>query len=59
MLRRPVRLATNGQGDKGIGSEAVRVMLRFDFEQMNLNRIYAGTIADNYEAVRLLEKVGF
>jgi ribosomal-protein-alanine N-acetyltransferase len=44
---------------QGIGAEAVRAMVRFGFEQMNLNRIYAGTIADNYESVRLLEKVGF
>jgi ribosomal-protein-alanine N-acetyltransferase len=44
---------------QGIGAEAVRAIVRFGFEQMNLNRIYAGTIADNYESVRLLEKIGF
>jgi len=44
---------------QGIGSEAVRAILRFGFEQMNLHRIYAGTIADNHESVRLLEKIGF
>jgi ribosomal-protein-alanine N-acetyltransferase len=44
---------------QGIGSEAVRAIVRFGFEQMNLHRIYAGTIADNHESVRLLEKVGF
>ena len=44
---------------QGIGSEAVRAIVRFGFEQMDLNRIYAGTIADNHESVRLLEKVGF
>jgi ribosomal-protein-alanine N-acetyltransferase len=26
---------------------------------MNLHRIYAATIADNHESVRLLERVGF
>ncbi len=44
---------------QGIASEAVRTMVRFGFERMNLNRIYAGTIADNHESVRLLETVGF
>jgi ribosomal-protein-alanine N-acetyltransferase len=44
---------------RGIGSEAVRAIVRFGFERMNLNRIYAGTIADNHESVRLLEKIGF
>jgi ribosomal-protein-alanine N-acetyltransferase len=44
---------------QGIGSEAVRAMLRFGFEQMDLNRVYANTIADNHESVHLLEKLGF
>jgi len=44
---------------QGIGSEAVRAIVRFGFERMMLNCIYAGTIADNYESVGLLEKVGF
>jgi len=44
---------------QGIGSEALRAILRFGFEQLNLNRIYARTIADNHESVRLLERMGF
>lgn len=44
---------------QGFGSEALRAMVRYGFEQMNLNRIYANTIADNHESVRLLERVGF
>jgi [ribosomal protein S5]-alanine N-acetyltransferase len=43
----------------GIGSEALRAILRFGFDQLNLNRIYARTIADNHESVRLLERMGF
>ena len=45
--------------DQGIASEALGAIIRFGFEQMNLNRIYAGTIADNHESVRLLERLGF
>ncbi len=44
---------------QGIASESLRVIIQFGFCQMNLNRIYAGTIADNYESVRLLERLGF
>lgn len=42
-----------------IASEALRAIIRFGIDQMNLNRIYAGTIADNHESVRLLERLGF
>lgn len=44
---------------QGLATEALQAMLRFSFVQMNLNRIYAGTIADNHESVRLLERLGF
>lgn len=44
---------------QGIGSEALRAIIQFGFDQMNLNRIYARTIADNYESVKLLERLGF
>ena len=44
---------------QGIAAESLRAIIRFGFDQMNLNRIYAGTIADNYESVRLLERLGF
>lgn len=44
---------------RGIGTEAVRAAVGFGFEHMNLNRIEAGTVADNIASVRLLEKLGF
>jgi ribosomal-protein-alanine N-acetyltransferase len=44
---------------RGIASEALRTILRFGFEQMNLNYVYASTISDNHESVRLLERTGF
>jgi ribosomal-protein-alanine N-acetyltransferase len=37
----------------------VRAVVHYGFTQLKLNRIYAGTIADNVESVRLLEKLGF
>lgn len=44
---------------KGIASEALRAIIHFGFERMNLNRIFASTIADNHRSIRLLERVGF
>jgi ribosomal-protein-alanine N-acetyltransferase len=44
---------------QGIASEALRAILRFGFKHMDLNRVFARTIADNHESVRLLERLGF
>lgn len=44
---------------RGIGAEAVRLLCRYAFETMNLNRVYLNVYADNRRAVRCYEKVGF
>ena len=44
---------------KGIMTEAVRAMVAFGFEQLNLNRIEADADAENFGSIRVLEKVGF
>jgi ribosomal-protein-alanine N-acetyltransferase len=44
---------------QGLASEALRAIIRYGFDQMELNRIYARTIADNHESVRLLDRLGF
>jgi [ribosomal protein S5]-alanine N-acetyltransferase len=44
---------------KGIANEAVREIIRFGYEKMELNRIEAETIEDNHESRRMLEKIGF
>ncbi|MCZ2108320.1 MAG: GNAT family N-acetyltransferase [Dehalococcoidia bacterium] len=51
-------------GDKtywngGYGTDAMRVLCRFGFEQMNLQRIQLDVHADNTRAIRVYEKVGF
>ncbi|MCL7451872.1 MAG: GNAT family N-acetyltransferase [Anaerolineae bacterium] len=45
--------------DQGLGSDVLHALLRFGFEQMNLNRIYLSVFARNERAVHLYEKVGF
>ena len=42
----------------GLMPEAVRAMIRFGFEAMNLNRIEARCIAENVASARVMEKAG-
>lgn len=44
---------------KGYTSEAVRVILRYAFEELDLFRVGAVTFPDNVASIRLLEKQGF
>jgi RimJ/RimL family protein N-acetyltransferase len=43
----------------GYGTDAMRVLCRFGFEQMNLVRIELQVFADNPRAQRVYEKIGF
>jgi RimJ/RimL family protein N-acetyltransferase len=45
--------------DRGLGFDVVQTLLRFGFEQMNLNRIYLRVFAGNKRAIHLYEKLGF
>ncbi len=44
---------------KGYAAEALRLMLRFGFEQLKLVRITAGVMHPNLTSARMLEKAGF
>lgn len=44
---------------KGLGREAISLMLRFAFEQLNLNRVYLKVHAENARAIRCYEACGF
>lgn len=44
---------------QGIMTEAIRAVIAFGFERMNLNRIEADADARNPASARVLEKVGF
>ncbi len=45
--------------DKGLGSDALRIVIRLAFDKMNLNRLWLTTLVDNPRAVRCYEKCGF
>lgn len=44
---------------KRLASEAMRAMLAFSFDVLDVNRLEAQTIEDNHESTRLLRKFGF
>ena len=44
---------------KGLGSDALRVVIRLAFDKMNLNRLWLTVLVDNPRAVRCYEKCGF
>ena len=47
------------QQNQGLGSEGIRLMLRYAFEELNLHRIYLKVHAENTGALRCYEKCGF
>ncbi len=44
---------------QGYGSDAIRTLLRFAFEEMNLHRVYLRVYEDNARGIRAYEKCGF
>lgn len=44
---------------KGLMSEAMREVVRYSFESLELNRLGAGVLPENIASIRILEKLGF
>ncbi len=44
---------------QGFGTEAVDMIVRYGFEDLNLNRITLGVFANNPKAIRCYQKAGF
>ena len=44
---------------KGIGTEALRLTLKYCFETMHLHKVFSEILADNDRSIKTLEKVGF
>jgi RimJ/RimL family protein N-acetyltransferase len=44
---------------RGVGREALEVLIRFSFETLHLHRLEADVDPDNARALRLLERLGF
>lgn len=44
---------------KGLGKEAAELIINHGFNELNLNRIYCGTLMDNIGMQKIAEAVGF
>jgi len=44
---------------QGYGSDAIRTLLRFAFDELNLHRVHLRARADNARGIRAYEKCGF
>lgn len=44
---------------KGIAGEASELMIKYGFEELNLNKIYSGVFDPNKRSLRAAEKLGF
>ncbi|MCC7354303.1 MAG: GNAT family N-acetyltransferase, partial [Anaerolineae bacterium] len=45
--------------DKGLGQDALRTLVDYLFQQLNLHRVDLGVYADNARGIHAYEKVGF
>jgi len=45
--------------NKGVGSEAIRLLCQYAFETLNLHQLYANVSCDNEISIHLFEKMGF
>lgn len=54
-----IRIGDTAMRDRGLGTEAVRLLLRHGFVDLNLHRIELSVFGDNPRARRAYEKAGF
>jgi RimJ/RimL family protein N-acetyltransferase len=54
-----IRIGEFNSWNKGIGTEAIRLLCEFGFRDLNLNRIYLHVFATNIRAIRVYEKNKF
>jgi len=45
--------------NKGYGTEATKLVVRYAFDKLNLNKVFLGVNADNKAAVKAYKKAGF
>jgi len=52
-------IGTKEDWSKGYGTEAILLMLRYGFKQLNLNRIYLRVNSDHHGAIKCYTRCGF
>jgi RimJ/RimL family protein N-acetyltransferase len=58
VARLGIELHPDARG-RGLGTDAVRTVVRYAFDQCNLRRVWLGVQADNLPALRSYSKAGF
>lgn len=54
-----IHLSNDNYKNQGFGTEAIKLMIDYAFEHLNLNTIYADTVLRNKRSQHVLEKLGF
>lgn len=54
-----IKMSKDGGRGKGYGTDAVNTMVRYAFEELRLNCIYANILSYNEASIRLFERCGF
>jgi len=54
-----IMIGEKGYWGQGYGSDAIKALLRFAFEELNLHRLYLSVFDFNKRAIRCYEKCGF
>lgn len=52
-------VAEEGDRNKGLGKEALKLLCEYVFAYLNLHQIYANILEDNLTSIHLFEKEGF
>lgn len=54
-----IRIAAESERGRGFGSDAVQLLLRFAFDDLNLNKVFLNVFSTNIGAIKVYEKSGF
>ena len=54
-----IKMSKEGGRGKGYGTDAVNTMVRYAFEELRLNCVYANILAYNDASIKLFERCGF
>lgn len=54
-----IRIVRRDLHGKGFGTDAYMTLLRYAFEELNLNRVNGSALAGNTASLRMMEKVGY
>jgi RimJ/RimL family protein N-acetyltransferase len=54
-----IALTERGERGRGLAAEALALLIRYAFDELGLNRIWAQIIEDNLPSIHLFEALGF